>query len=60
MMSNIANRAMAVYQNLPLPAGSAVGVVAVLVLERVAPLRSQGRAHSHGRRVPLRSLQGAR
>ena len=37
MMSNIAKRAMAVYQNLPLPAASAVGVVAVLVLDRVRP-----------------------
>ncbi len=40
MRSSIGTRAMAVYQNLPLPAGSAVGVVAVLVLDRVrhAPL----------------------
>ena len=37
MMPNIAQRALAVYQNLPLPAGSAVGVVAVLVLDRVRP-----------------------
>jgi len=37
MMSNIAQRAMAIYQNLPLPAGSALGVVAVLVLDRVRP-----------------------
>ena len=37
MMPNIAQRAMVVYQNLPLPAGSAVGVVAVLVLDRVRP-----------------------
>lgn len=40
MTSNIAHRAMAAYQNLPLPAASAVGVVAVLLLDRV-------------RRVPL-------
>lgn len=40
MMSSLATRAMAVYQNLPLPAGSAVGVIVVLVLDRVrhAPL----------------------
>ena len=37
MMPNVAQRAMAIYQNLPLPAGSAVGVVAVLLLERVRP-----------------------
>jgi protein-S-isoprenylcysteine O-methyltransferase Ste14 len=37
MTSNIARRALAVYENLPLPAGSALGVVAVLVLERVRP-----------------------
>jgi protein-S-isoprenylcysteine O-methyltransferase Ste14 len=37
MMSNIAQRAMAIYQNLPLPAGSAVGIVAVLLLHRVRP-----------------------
>jgi protein-S-isoprenylcysteine O-methyltransferase Ste14 len=37
MMSNIAQRAMAVYQNLPLPLGSAVGIIAVLVLDRVRP-----------------------
>jgi protein-S-isoprenylcysteine O-methyltransferase Ste14 len=37
MMPNVAQRAMAVYQNLPLPAGSAVGVVAVLLLDRVRP-----------------------
>ena len=37
MTPNIARRAIAVYENLPLPAGSAVGVVAVLVLERVRP-----------------------
>jgi protein-S-isoprenylcysteine O-methyltransferase Ste14 len=37
MMSNIVQRAMATYQNLPLPAGSAVGIVAVLLLHRVRP-----------------------
>ena len=37
MTPNVAQRAMAIYQNLPLPAGSAVGVVAVLLLERVRP-----------------------
>ncbi len=37
MMSNIAQRAMAIYQNLPLPAGSAVGIIAVLLLDRVRP-----------------------
>lgn len=42
MMPNFARRAMAVYENLPLPAGSAVGVVAVLVLERVRPARLPG------------------
>lgn len=36
-MSNIGRRAMAVYQNLPLPAGSAMGIVAVLLLDRVRP-----------------------
>jgi len=36
-MANIAQRAMAIYENLPLPAGSAVGVVAILLLERVRP-----------------------
>ena len=36
-MSNIAQRAIAIYQNLPLPAGSAVGIVAVLLLDRVRP-----------------------
>jgi protein-S-isoprenylcysteine O-methyltransferase Ste14 len=35
MMSSLATRAMAVYQNLPLPAGSAVGVIVALVLDRV-------------------------
>ena len=34
---NIAKRAMALYENLPLPAGSALGVVAVLVLDRARP-----------------------
>ena len=34
---DVAERATAAYQNLPLPAGSAVGVVAVLVLDRVRP-----------------------
>lgn len=37
MSPNLARRALAVYENLPLPAGSAIGVVAVLVLERVRP-----------------------
>ena len=37
MKSNIGKRAMAIYQNLPLPAGSAVGIVAVLLLDRVRP-----------------------
>jgi hypothetical protein len=39
-MSNLVQRAMAIYQNLPLPAGSAVGIIAVLLLDRVrlAPL----------------------
>ena len=37
MMSNLAKRAMAFYENLPLPAGSALGVVAVLVLESARP-----------------------
>jgi protein-S-isoprenylcysteine O-methyltransferase Ste14 len=39
---DIAESAMAAYQNLPLPAGSAVGVVAVLVLDRVRPARLPG------------------
>ena len=40
MTSSLATRAMAVYQNLPLPAGSAVGIIIVFVLDRVrhAPL----------------------
>jgi protein-S-isoprenylcysteine O-methyltransferase Ste14 len=37
MMSSIAQRALAAYQNLPLPAGSAVGIVAVLLLNRFRP-----------------------
>jgi protein-S-isoprenylcysteine O-methyltransferase Ste14 len=37
MKPNLAQRASAVYENLPLPAGSAVGVVVVLVLERMRP-----------------------
>ena len=41
-MTNIVRRALAVYENLPLPAGSAVGVVAVLVLERVRPVPLPG------------------
>jgi protein-S-isoprenylcysteine O-methyltransferase Ste14 len=35
--SNIIRRAVSVYDNLPLPAGSAAGVVAVFVLERARP-----------------------
>ncbi|WP_448002426.1 methyltransferase family protein [Agromyces bauzanensis] len=35
MRPNIVRRAKGVYDNLPLPAGSAVGVVLVLVLDRV-------------------------
>ena len=42
MMSDIAKRAMAVYQNLPLPAASAVGVVTVLLLDRVRPAPISG------------------
>ena len=34
-LTHITERATAAYQNLPLPAGSAVGVVAILVLDRV-------------------------
>jgi protein-S-isoprenylcysteine O-methyltransferase Ste14 len=37
MTSSIARRAKAVSENLPLPAGSAVGAVVVLVLHRVRP-----------------------
>jgi protein-S-isoprenylcysteine O-methyltransferase Ste14 len=37
MMPNLARRALAAYENLPLPAGSAVGVLAILVLERIRP-----------------------
>jgi protein-S-isoprenylcysteine O-methyltransferase Ste14 len=36
-VSNITKRAVAIYQNLPLPAGSAVGIFAVLLLDRVRP-----------------------
>ena len=42
MMPNLARRALAVYENLPLPAGSAVGVVAILVLERLRPAALPG------------------
>lgn len=37
MTSNPVRRAIAVYENLPLPAGSAVGAVAVLALGHVRP-----------------------
>jgi protein-S-isoprenylcysteine O-methyltransferase Ste14 len=37
MMSNMLKRARAVYENLPLPGASFVGVVAVLLLERLRP-----------------------
>ena len=37
MKSNLARRALAAYENLPLPPGSAVGVLAILVLERIRP-----------------------
>lgn len=47
MMANIARRAMAIYENLPLPAGSAVGLVAVLVLERVRPAPLPGPREVH-------------
>jgi len=42
MTSNIARRAMAIYQNLPLPAGSAIGIVAVLLLHRIRPVPLPG------------------
>jgi protein-S-isoprenylcysteine O-methyltransferase Ste14 len=45
--SNLARRARAVYENLPLPAGSAVGVVLVLVLQRVRPVPLPGRRAVH-------------
>jgi len=41
-MSNIAQRARATYQNLPLPAGSAVGIIAVLLLDRGRPVPLPG------------------
>ncbi|RZS68812.1 protein-S-isoprenylcysteine O-methyltransferase Ste14 [Agromyces ramosus] len=53
MMPNVAQRAKAIYQNLPLPAGSAVGVVAVLLLERVRP------APLPGPRSPTRAAGAA-
>jgi protein-S-isoprenylcysteine O-methyltransferase Ste14 len=37
MMSSMLTRARAVYDNLPLPGASFMGIVAVLVLERVRP-----------------------
>jgi protein-S-isoprenylcysteine O-methyltransferase Ste14 len=43
MTPSIARRARAVYENLPLPAGSAVGVVLVLVLDHVRPAPLPGR-----------------
>jgi protein-S-isoprenylcysteine O-methyltransferase Ste14 len=46
-MSTLARRAVAVYENLPLPAGSAVGVVLVLVLQRVRPVPLPGRRAVH-------------
>jgi len=42
MRSSIGQRAMAISQNLPLPAGSVVGVVAILLLHRVRPVPLPG------------------
>jgi protein-S-isoprenylcysteine O-methyltransferase Ste14 len=47
MTSTLARRAVAVTENLPLPAGSAVGVVLVLVLQRVRPAPLPGRRAVH-------------
>lgn len=47
MRPDLARRARAVYENLPLPAGSAVGVMLVLVLERVRPAPLPGRRTIH-------------
>ncbi|WP_234980734.1 methyltransferase family protein [Agromyces cerinus] len=41
-MSNIAQHATAIYQNLPLPAGSAIGIVALLLLDHVRPVPLPG------------------
>jgi protein-S-isoprenylcysteine O-methyltransferase Ste14 len=43
MTPSITRRARALYENLPLPAGSAVGVVLVLVLDHVRPAPLPGR-----------------
>ena len=37
MRSRVIRRAAALYENLPLPAGQVVGVVAIVVLDRVRP-----------------------
>lgn len=47
MTTSIARRSRAVYENLPLPAGSAVGVVLVLVLDHVRPAPLPGRRAVH-------------
>jgi protein-S-isoprenylcysteine O-methyltransferase Ste14 len=47
MRSKLARLAWAVSENLPLPAGSAVGVVLVLVLDRVRPAPLPGRRAVH-------------
>ncbi len=57
--SNIAKRAIGLYENLPLPAGSALGVVAVLVLDRARPSpapRPSGAPTGGGRRRVRRGV----
>jgi protein-S-isoprenylcysteine O-methyltransferase Ste14 len=46
-MPNPVRRAIAVYENLPLPAGSAVGALAVLALERIRPAPLPGPSVLH-------------
>ncbi|MGR0219038.1 methyltransferase family protein [Agromyces sp. ZXT2-6] len=47
MRWNLARRALAAYENLPLPAGSAIGAVLVLVLEHARPAPIPGRPAVH-------------
>lgn len=47
MMPDVARRARSVYENLPLPAGSVVGAILVLALDRVRPAPLPGRRAVH-------------
>ena len=61
MTPSLARRALAVYENLPLPAGSAIGVVAILVCSSaVARHRSPAHEPSSGRSASPRSPRGRR